>query len=283
MTKLLRYGPSGAEEPGLVDSNGALRSLAGVVPDIGAETLSPSGLAQISALDPMSLPLVEGSPRIGPCVARPAKLIAIGLNYSDHAAEAGMPLPKEPIVFLKAPSALCGPYDDVTLPPEAEKTDWEVELAFVIGTASRRVSKVEAMHHVAGYCILNDISDRGWQLEREGQWTKGKSHDTFAPTGPWLVTADEVADPQALGMTLDVNGVRRQDGSTRTMIFGVAYLVSYLSHLMTLEAGDIVTTGTPPGVGMGLRPPVFLRPGDTMRLEITGLGHQQARVTALKP
>lgn len=281
MARLVRYGESGAEKPGVIDGWGGLRALDGIVADIDADALSPGQLAHLTALDPESLPAVPGQPRLGPCVARPGKLIAIGLNYSDHAAEAGMPIPKEPIVFLKATSAISGPNDDVTLPPEAVKTDWEVELAFVIGSRALRVTEADAMGHVAGYCIVNDVSDRGWQLEREGQWTKGKSHDTFAPTGPWLVTADEIADPQDLAMTLDVNGVRRQDGSTRTMIFGVAHLVSYLSHMMTLEPGDIVTTGTPPGVGMGLTPQVYLKPGDVMRLEIAGLGRQEARVTAL--
>ncbi|MBO6604691.1 MAG: fumarylacetoacetate hydrolase family protein [Roseicyclus sp.] len=283
MARLVRYGPVGAEKPGLIDRNGGIRALDGIVGDIDANALGPASLARISDLDPTALPLVEGTPRIGPCVARPGKMVAIGLNYSDHAEEANMPIPTEPITFLKATSAISGPYDDVLLPPEATKTDWEVELAFVIGTTARRVGEADAMAHVAGYCIVNDVSDRGWQLERQGQWTKGKSHDTFAPTGPWLVTADEIGDPGALGMRLWVDGKLRQDGSTATMIFNVPHLVSYLSHVMTLEAGDIVTTGTPPGVGMGLKPPVYLEPGQAMRLEIDGLGHQESRVVALAP
>jgi 2,4-diketo-3-deoxy-L-fuconate hydrolase len=283
MAKLVRYGAVGAEKPGLIDQAGGIRTLDGIIGDIDADALSTASLARISDLDPTALPLVEGTPRIGPCVARPGKMVAIGLNYSDHAEEANMPIPTEPITFLKATSAISGPYDEVLLPPEATKTDWEVELAFVIGTTARRVSEADAMAHVAGYCIVNDVSDRGWQLERQGQWTKGKSHDTFAPTGPWLVTADEIADPGALAMRLWVDDTLRQDGSTATMIFNVPYLVSYLSHIMTLEAGDIVTTGTPPGVGMGLKPPVYLEPGQTMRLEIDGLGHQESRVVALAP
>jgi 2,4-diketo-3-deoxy-L-fuconate hydrolase len=283
MAKLVRYGAVGAEKPGLIDQAGGIRTLDGIIGDIDADALSTASLARISDLDPTALPLVEGTPRIGPCVARPGKMVAIGLNYSDHAEEANMPIPTEPITFLKATSAISGPYDEVLLPPEATKTDWEVELAFVIGTTARRVSEADAMAHVAGYCIVNDVSDRGWQLERQGQWTKGKSHDTFAPTGPWLVTADEIVDPGALAMRLWVDDTLRQDGSTATMIFNVPYLVSYLSHIMTLEAGDIVTTGTPPGVGMGLKPPVYLEPGQTMRLEIDGLGHQESRVVALAP
>jgi 2-keto-4-pentenoate hydratase/2-oxohepta-3-ene-1,7-dioic acid hydratase in catechol pathway len=280
--KLVRTGLPGAEKPALVDADGTLRSLHDVIPDIDGATLSPEALSRLRAIDPATLPEVPPGTRIAPCVGRVGKLIGIGLNYSDHALEAGMPIPGEPIVFLKATSSIAGPYDDVILPPAAKKADWEVELAFVIGTRARHVSKDDALAHVAGYCILNDISERSWQSEREGQWTKGKSYDGFAPMGPWLVTAYEVSDPGDLGMTLDVSGIRRQDGSTRTMIFGVATLVSYLSEFMTLEPGDVVTTGTPPGVGLGMRPQVWLQDGDVMRLEIAGLGHQEqiVRVTA---
>lgn len=276
--KLVRFGEAGQEQPGILDGQGRIRSLAGHVSDIDGAALAPEALAKLAALDPADLPPAPEDARIGPCVARPGKLIGIGLNYSDHAAEANMPIPKEPIIFMKATSAIAGPYDEVVLPPEAAKTDWEVELAFAIGRRARRVAEAEALDHVAGYLICNDISERAWQSEREGQWTKGKSHDGFAPLGPWLVTADEIADPGNLRMTLDVSGVRRQDGSTRTMIFGVATLVSYLSQFMTLEPGDIVTTGTPPGVGLGMRPQVWLEDGDVMRLEIEGLGHQEQRV-----
>lgn len=276
--KLVRYGAAGQERPGIVDAEGRIRSLAGHVADIDGEALSPEGLARLAALDPADLPPAPEGARIGPCVARPGKLVGIGLNYSDHAAESNLPIPKEPIVFMKATTAIAGPYDEVVLPPDAVKTDWEVELAFAIGRRARHVAEAEAMDHVAGYLICNDISERAWQAEREGQWTKGKSYDGFAPLGPWLVTADEIADSGNLRMTLDVSGQRRQDGSTRTMIFGVATLVSYLSQFMTLEPGDIVTTGTPPGVGLGMRPQVWLKDGDVMRLEIEGLGHQEQRV-----
>jgi 2-keto-4-pentenoate hydratase/2-oxohepta-3-ene-1,7-dioic acid hydratase in catechol pathway len=276
--KLVRYGKVGKEEPGILDGEGHIRSLAGHVGEIDGAALQPEALAGLAALDPSSLPLVPGDVRLGAPLARPGKLIGIGLNYSDHAAESNMPIPKEPIVFMKATSAISGPYDEVVLPPEAVKPDWEVELAFVIGRKAKRVSEADALGHVAGYLICNDISDRHWQSEREGQWNKGKSHDGFAPLGPWLVTSDEISDPGQLWMTLDVSGVRRQNGSTKTMIFGIAYLVSYLSHFMTLEPGDIITTGTPPGVGLGMRPQVWLKHGDIMRLEIEGLGHQQQSV-----
>jgi len=271
------------EEPGMIDADGTLRSLVGIVPDIDGPALSPDMLDRLRGIDPATLPKVPEGTRIGPCVGRVGKLIGIGLNYSDHAIEAGMPIPGEPIVFLKATTAIAGPYDDVILPPSAKKADWEVELAFVIGARARHVSEADAMAHVAGFCIVNDISERSWQSEREGQWTKGKSYDGFAPMGPWLVTMDEVADPDDLAMTLDVSGVRRQDGSTRTMIFGVATLVSYLSEFMTLEPGDVITTGTPPGVGLGMRPQVWLQDGDVMRLEIAGLGHQQQTVRVIVP
>lgn len=278
--KLLRYGERGAEKPGLLDAEGTLRDLSGEVDDIDGAMLGADSLARLRALDPASLPAVTGTPRIGACVGRVGKLIGIGLNYSDHAAETGMAIPSEPITFLKATSAISGPYDPVLRPDHAEKLDWEVELGFVIGTRARRVSEADALSHVAGYTIVNDVSERCWQAERQGQWTKGKSHDTFAPIGPWLVTADEIADPHDLGMRLDVNGVRRQDGSSATLIFGIAHLVHYLSQFMTLEPGDIVTTGTPPGVGMGMSPQVWLQDGDVMRLEIDGLGYQEQTVMA---
>ncbi|WP_377297129.1 fumarylacetoacetate hydrolase family protein [Rhizobium sp. SGZ-381] len=276
--KLVRYGEIGAEQPGILDKDGRIRSLSGHLSEIDGNALQPDALARLAAIDHTELPLAPENPHLGPPLARPGKLIGIGLNYSDHAAESNLPIPKEPIVFMKATSAIAGPYDAVVLPADAIKPDWEVELAFVIGRKAKRVTEAEALSHVAGYLICNDISDRHWQAEREGQWTKGKSHDGFAPLGPWLVTADEIADPGQLAMTLDVSGVRRQNGSTRTMIFGVAYLVSYLSQFMTLEPGDVVTTGTPPGVGLGMRPQVWLKHGDVMRLEIEGLGHQEQHV-----
>lgn len=276
--RLVRWGDAGQEQPGILDSAGKIRSLAGDLREIDGAALSPEGLARIAALDAETLPLAPEGARIGACLPRPGKLVAIGLNYSDHAAEAGMTVPKEPVIFHKATSAIAGPYDDLILPPDAVKTDWEVELAFVIGTRAKRVSQAQALSHVAGYLICNDISERSWQAEREGQWTKGKCHDGFAPLGPWLVTADEVADPGNLSMSLHVNGIARQQGSTRTMVFGVAEITSYLSQFMTLEPGDIITTGTPPGVGLGMKPQVFLKDGDVMRLEIEGLGHQETRV-----
>lgn len=275
--KLLRYGPVGQEQPGILDATGAIRSLAAHVGDIGGANLAPETLAKIAALDVNSLPLAPKDSRIGACVSRPGKLIAIGLNYSDHAAEAGLAVPKEPVVFMKATSAIAGPYDELVLPPDAVKTDWEIELAFAIGTRAKRVSEADALRHVAGYLICNDISERAWQQEREGQWNKGKSYDGFAPLGPWLVTSDEIGTPDDLAMRLSINAQTRQDGSTRTMVFKVATIVSYLSHFMTLEPGDIITTGTPPGVGLGQKPQVFLKDGDVMRLEIAGLGHQETR------
>lgn len=278
--KLLRFGEAGKEQPGILDSDGNIRSLAGVVDDIDGAAITTAGLEKIAALTVSELPRIEGGVRIGPCLGSVGKIIAIGLNYSDHAAEAGMPLPKEPILFMKATTAISGPYDPVRLPGDAKKADWEVELAFAIGKRARRASRSEAASHVAGYMIMNDISERAWQAEREGQWVKGKSYDTFAPIGPWFVTADEVAQPENLKMTLDVNGERRQDGSTSTLIFGIEEIVSYVSQFMTLEPGDIITTGTPPGVGWGMKPPVFLKPGDVMRLEIEGLGYQEQPVVA---
>ena len=273
--KLLRHGPVGAEKPGIVDAEGRVRDLIGVVDDIAAEVLTPEGLARIASVDPMTLPLVAADARIGPCVGRVGKFLCIGLNYADHAAETGAPIPKEPILFMKATSAICGPNDDVLIPRGSEKTDWEVELGVVIGARAKYVSEADAMAHVAGYCVVNDVSERAFQTERGGQWTKGKSCDTFWPIGPWLVTRDEVADPQDLKLKLSVNGVVRQNGSTQTMIFGVAHLVSYLSQFMTLEPGDVITTGTPPGVGMGMKPQVYLRAGDVVELEVEGLGRQR--------
>lgn len=278
--KLLRYGPAGSEKPGMLDAAGVLRDLSGVVPDIAGEVLTAASLARLSDIDPDSLPAVEGAPRIGPCVGSVGKLVCIGLNYSDHAAETGQAVPEEPIIFGKATSAICGPDDDVIIPKGSVATDWEVELAVVIGDEARYVTEAEAMNHVAGYCIVNDVSERDFQIRRGGQWIKGKSADTFGPMGPWLVTKDEVPDPQNLRMWLEVDGHRYQDGSTGTMIFGVAHLVSHLSQFMSLQPGDVVSTGTPPGVGMGQRPPVYLKPGQTMRLGIEGLGEQEQKTVA---
>ena len=276
--KLLRYGPPGAEKPGLLDAQGRIRDLSGIVADIGGAALLPDGLARLRAADPMSLPLVEGNPRLGPCVSGIGKFICIGLNYADHAAESGIQVPPEPVIFMKATSAVCGPDDDVEIPRGSEQTDWEVELGVVIGKPAKYVDEARAMDHVAGYCVVNDVSERTFQTERSGQWTKGKSHDTFGPTGPWLVTKDEVPDPQDLAMWLEVDGKRYQDGSTKTMVYGVAYLVSYLSQFMSLLPGDIISTGTPPGVGMGMKPPRFLKPGDVVELGIEGLGKQRQQV-----
>ncbi len=273
--KLVRYGEKGAEKPGLLHTDGTLRDLSRVVRDISGATLGEDGLAKLRWVDAAMLPVVPEGVRLGPPVAGVGKLIAIGLNYADHAAEAGMPVPPEPVVFMKATSAICGPDDAVECPRGSEKLDWEVELAFVIGTRAKYVPLEEAMDHVAGYMICNDISERSFQTERAGQWVKGKSHDTFAPLGPWLVTRDEVKDPQDLSLWLTVNGRKCQAGSTATMVYGVAYLVHYLSQFMTLEPGDIVTTGTPPGVGMGMKPPQFLRAGDVIELGIAGLGAQR--------
>ena len=272
--KLLRYGPKGREQPGLLDREGKLRDLSGVIADVTGETISPKGLARLRKIKPESLPLVRGTPRIGACIANPRKFIGIGLNYSDHAAETGAQVPKEPVVFTKQVNCLSGPNDDVTLPPKSKKTDWEVELGVIIGTRTKNISKKDALAHVAGYCTVNDVSEREFQAERSGQWTKGKSYDTFGPVGPWLVTADEVKDPQKLHLWLDLNGKRVQDGSTATMVYGVAFVVAYLSQFFTLEPGDIITTGTPPGVGLGMKPPRFLKVGDTMRLGVEGLGEQ---------
>lgn len=273
--KLLRYGPAGAEKPAILDSDGKIRDLSGVIADIGGDTLSDASFEAIRRADIEALPIVEAD-RIGPCVTRPGKFICVGLNYADHAKETGKAPPEEPILFMKATSAVVGPNDDVEIPRGSAKTDWEVELGIVIGSRAKYVDEAQALNHVAGYCVVNDVSERAFQSERGGQWTKGKSHDTFGPIGPWLVTRDEVADPQNLSLWLDVDGVRRQTGTTATMIFGVAHLVSYISQFMTLEPGDIIATGTPPGVGMGIKPePVFLKPGQVITLGIEGLGEQR--------
>jgi 2-keto-4-pentenoate hydratase/2-oxohepta-3-ene-1,7-dioic acid hydratase in catechol pathway len=276
--KLLRYGPAGDEKPGLVDPTGAIRDLSGVVPDISKATLLPASLDRLRQLDPATLPRVAGAPRLGPCVGAVGKFICIGLNYSDHAAESNMPVPAEPIVFMKATSCIIGPNDDVVIPRGSMKTDWEVELGVVIGKPAKYVTEQEALSHVAGYCVVNDLSERAYQLEGTGQWVKGKSADTFGPIGPWLVTPDEVREWDNLGMWLEVDGHRYQEGSTRTMIFGVPHLVSYLSRFMSLQSGDIITTGTPPGVGHGKKPPVYLRAGNEMRLGVEGLGEQRQKV-----
>ena len=279
--KLLRYGPAGAEKPGLFANDGTIRDLSSVVRDIDGFALSATSLAMIGGLEATKLPKVEGNPRIGACIVRPVNYVCIGLNYADHAAEAGMPVPKEPIIFLKSLSAFCGPNDDVKLPRGSTKLDWECELGVVIGRTANYVPEHEAMDYVAGYCVCNDVSEREYQLERGGTWDKGKGCDTFGPTGPWMVTKDEVSDPQDLPMWTEVNGRRFQDGSTQTMIFGVRKLVSYVSHFITLQAGDVIATGTPPGVGAGVKPePVFLKVGDVMRLGIEGLGIQTQRIVA---
>ncbi|MEO1679350.1 MAG: fumarylacetoacetate hydrolase family protein [Pseudomonadota bacterium] len=278
--KLVRYGPPGAEKPGLLDAHGGLRDLSGEITDIDGAALAPDTLSRLAGLDPAGLPQVEGNPRIGPCVGAVPKFICIGLNYADHAAESGMDVPPEPVLFFKATSAICGPNDDVRIPRGSTKSDWEVELGVVIGTHAAYVDEAQAMEHVAGYCVVNDLSERDFQLQRAGQWVKGKSADTFGPIGPWLVTRDEVADPQDLAMWLEVDGHRFQDGSTRTMVYGVAHLVSYISQFMSLHPGDIISTGTPPGVGMGQNPQVFLRPGQEMVLGIEGLGTQRQRTVA---
>ncbi|MCW2248802.1 2-keto-4-pentenoate hydratase/2-oxohepta-3-ene-1,7-dioic acid hydratase in catechol pathway [Azospirillum fermentarium] len=278
--KLVRFGAPGAEKPALLDAHGALRDLSQHVADIAGGTLAPDALERLRRLDPETLPRVDGSPRIGPCVGGVGKIVCVGLNYSDHAAESGMAVPPEPVLFLKPSSSLCGPYDDVEIPRGSEKADWEVELGVVIGACAKYVPEDRALEYVAGYCVVNDVSERAFQLERAGQWDKGKAHDTFAPVGPWLVTADAVPDPQDLDLWLEVDGHRYQSGSTRTMVFGVAHLVSYISRFMTLHPGDIISTGTPPGVGMGQKPSVFLRPGQIMRLGVTGLGEQRQRTVA---
>ncbi len=276
--KLLRFGNPGAEKPGALDADGGLRDLSGVVSDIAGSSLLPESLAKLRQLNLATLPLVSGSRRLGPCVGSVGKFICIGLNYSDHAAESGMAVPVEPVVFMKATSAICGPNDDVMIPRNSRKTDWEVELGFVIGKEAKYVSEDDALSHVAGYCVVNDLSERAFQLEGTGQWVKGKSADTFGPIGPWLVTADEVPNPQNLNLWLEVDGHRYQNGSTSTMVFGVAHLVSYLSRFMSLQPGDLISTGTPPGVGLGQKPPVYLREGNVMTLGVQGLGVQRQRV-----
>lgn len=276
--KLLRYGPAGQEKPGLLDDAGVIRDLSAEVTDITGATLGD--MSKLQSLDPAQLPVVTGSPRLGPCVGGVGKFICIGLNYADHAAESGMSLPEEPVVFFKATSAITGPNDPVHIPRGSVKTDWEVELGIVIGREAKYVSEDTAPAHVAGYCVVNDLSERDFQLHRSGQWVKGKSADTFGPLGPWLVTRDEVADPQNLSMYLDVNGQRYQDGSTRTMHFGVATIIAHLSQFMSLQPGDVISTGTPPGVGMGQTPPLYLKAGDRMELGIAGLGQQCQDVIA---
>ena len=278
--KLVRYGAIGQEKPGLIDKSGQLRDLSAHVKDLAGEAFSPASLAKLAALDPASLPAVSGKPRIGAPVGGLPKFIAIGLNYTDHANEVGMPIPAEPIIFIKANNSLCGPNDKVEKPRGSTKLDWEVEIAIIIGTRAKYVSEADALNHVAGYAVCNDVSERFFQLERLGQWTKGKSHDTFGPLGPWLVTKDEIKDVQKLPMWLDVNGKRCQTGSTATKIFGIAKIVSYVSEIMTLLPGDIITTGTPPGVGAGMKPPKFLNVGDVVTLGIEGLGEQRQEIVA---
>lgn len=278
--KLFRFGPAGAEKPGILDADGNRRSLANVVDDLTGDTLTGAGLDKLRDVDVESLPIVDAADRYGPCVSGVGKVLCIGLNYADHAREAGAKIPREPILFMKATSTISGPNDDVVIPRNSTKSDWEVELAVVIGDAARYVDEADALDHVAGYCVINDLSEREWQLERGGQWVKGKSCDTFAPLGPWLVTRDEVPDPQDLNLWLDIDGHRYQDGSTSTMIFSVARLVSYVSQFMSLQPGDVLSTGTPPGVGLGQKPPVYLRPGQTIRLGVDGLGEQQQQTVA---
>jgi len=278
--KLLRHGARGAEKPGMLDADGVIRDLSGVVPDIAGDVLSDAGLAALRAVDPASLPVVDPATRLGACVAGTGKFICIGLNYADHAAESGMAVPPEPVIFMKATSAMCGANDPIIIPRGSVKTDWEVELAVIIGAKAKYVSEAEAMDHVAGYAVTNDVSERAFQTERAGQWTKGKSCDNFGQIGPWLVTRDEVADPQDVAMWLTVNGHKYQNGSTRTMVYGVRHLVSYLSQFMTLHPGDVISTGTPPGVGLGQKPPHYLKAGDVVELGIDGLGQQRQDVIA---
>ena len=273
--KLLRYGPKGKEKPGILDKAGKIRSLAKVIRDLDGDAISPAGLAKLKKLDIEKLPKVPGKPRIGSCIANPQKFIAIGLNYSDHAAESGMQVPPEPVVFTKQVSCLSGPNDTVTLPPKSQKGDWEVELGVIIGRKAKNIKEADALKYVAGYCTINDLSEREFQAERSGQWTKGKSYDSFGPVGPWLVTKDEVKDPQNLGLWLELNGKRVQNGNTSTMVYGVAFIVAYLSQFFTLLPGDIITTGTPPGVGLGMKPQLFLKPGDKMVVGVEGLGIQR--------
>ena len=278
--KFLRYGQPGAERPGLIDADGKVRDLSGLIPDLAGEALAPAALAKLAAADIAALPVVDNPGRLGPCVGRTGKFLCIGLNYADHAAETGAEVPSEPVIFTKAISAIVGPNDDVIQPLDSTKLDWEVELGIVIGRTARYVSEADALSHVAGYCVVNDVSERAFQLERGGTWDKGKGCDTFGPIGPWLVTPDEAGDVENLSMWLEVNGRRFQDGSTRTMVFKPAFLIAYVSRFMSLHPGDVITTGTPPGVGMGQKPPVYLKPGDEMRLGIQNLGEQRQRVVA---
>lgn len=278
--KLLRFGPIGSEKPGVLDKNGNIRDLSGVITDLAGDHLSASALSAIAKTDLSSLPLVADGERLGPCVAGTGKFICIGLNYADHAAEAGLDVPPEPVIFMKATSAICGPNDPVIIPRGSTKTDWEVELGVIIGERAKYVSEADALDYVAGYCVINDVSERAFQTERAGQWTKGKSADNFGPLGPWLVTKDEIDDPQNLPLWLRVNGESRQDGSTKTMVYGVAHVVAYLSNFMSLQPGDIISTGTPPGVGLGMKPPTYLKPGDLIELGIDGLGEQRQAVIA---
>ena len=280
--KLLRYGSPGREKPGLLDANGTIRDLSGVIADVGGDALLPESLAKLRRLDPKTLPVVDGHPRIGPCVGGVGKFICVGLNYSDHAAESGMKVPAEPIIFMKATSSIVGPNDELEIPRGSEKTDWEVELGVVIGKTAKYVDEASALDHVAGFCVVHDVSERAFQLEGTGQWVKGKSADTFGPIGPWLVTPDEVPDYDELDMWLEVDGKKYQNGTTKTMVFGVPYLVSYLSRFMSLRPGDIISTGTPPGVGHGMKPPVYLRAGNEVRLGVARLGEQRQRVVAAK-
>ena len=276
--KLLRYGSPGQEKPGLLDAQGTIRDLSAVVRDIGGEALLPESIDRLRRLDPASLPKVDGTPRLGPCVSGVGKFLCVGLNYSDHAAESGMKVPPEPIIFMKATSSIVGPNDDLAIPRGSQKTDWEVELGVVIGKTAKYVDEKTAIDHVAGFCVVHDVSERAFQLEGTGQWVKGKSADTFGPIGPWLVTPDEVPNYHSLDMWLEVDGTRYQNGTTKTMVFGVPYLVSYLSHFMSLRPGDIISTGTPPGVGHGMKPPVYLREGNVVRLGVEGLGEQRQKV-----
>ncbi|BAN26072.1 ureidoglycolate lyase [Caballeronia insecticola] len=281
--KLLRYGPKGQEKPGLLDAEGRIRDLSKVVDDIAGATLTDTGLAKLRAADVATLPVVDGNPRIGPCVGRVGKFVCIGLNYADHAAESNLPVPTEPVIFGKWTSAICGPNDEVEIPRNSVKTDWEVELGVVIGKEAKYVDEANALDYVAGYCVINDVSEREWQLEHGTQWDKGKGFDTFGPIGPWLVTKDEIADPQKLDLWLEVDGKRYQNGNTKTMVFTVAQLVAYLSKVMSLQPGDVISTGTPPGVGMGVKPnAVYLKAGQTMRLGIQGLGEQTQKTVAAK-
>ncbi len=278
--KLLRFGDAGSEKPGMLDAEGNIRDLSGFISDIDASTVDDASIAKIRELDPSALPLVSGNPRIGPCIGNPGKFVCIGLNYSDHAKESGLDIPTEPVVFMKATNCIVGPDDDTEIPRGSVKTDWEVELGFVMAKDAKYVDEADALDYVAGYCVVNDISEREFQIERGGQWVKGKSCDTFGPVGPWLVTRDEVPDPGNLSMYLDVNGSRMQDGHTRTMIFSIAHIIHYLSQHMSLQAGDIITTGTPPGVGLGMKPPTFLKAGDVVELGIEGLGDQKQTCVA---